>query len=573
MTTTAPTPTDQRIAEFPNPTCRSAHLWEQLATARAATRAVALYGHTSDVFVADNGHLVRIEEYLAHFSAANGATLLVCDRGRRIRCVMPPGVPAAGPPIDVTATDPAALVDQVIRDLSTREAPTTILVDWVCQALAADDGELLRTLTEVPGTPELTGRGHQLIVVFRTGDPPRQLTALPGWAVVEVGLPDVAERTYILARAHARTPVPLQPDLDVPGVATTLGGTDADGLLRLANEARRRRPLTVERLIEVKATEIARTAAGTLEVARGPAPNGLAGMPALRYHVESSLTAGVPIGNLLLAGVPGVGKTYSFRWLAQRLGLPPVRFGQLRGGIVGQTEERFAQARRALRGNAPGVVFIDEADQTGFGRRRVNLDSGVSDRLRAGMLELLNDAEEDGILYVLATNDPAGIDVAGLDRLTVLPALHPSAQESFEILTLAAQRAGWSIDEDGATALLTQHDQLLTGRQLVRLLQWAMRYSALAGHPGQVTAADLREAIADSIDVVDRSSHEYMALSALCLAGSKSALPWVAAKRLGEPSELPPYLVPFVASSGEIDMARLHARLSELEQAGHGFVR
>jgi len=554
------------------PSFRSMRLWRALEAARAARRAVVLTGHTSDVLVCPGrGNLVRLPEYLAFFAAEHGGELVVVDARHGCRQLTPPGARCPSEPIGFPPASVRDLLDQVIASLGSHGSQVTILVDWACLELAADGGDLLRNLLEVPANPELSGAVHQLILVFRTEPPPRQLTAMPGFATINVDLPDSGERQYVLCETHDRSPVPLQAGSDVASVAVTLGGVDNDGLLRTAHEARAGIPLSSARMSEIKAAEIERTSGGTLVVDRSPAPNGLAGMAGLRLYLESCLAASMPLGAVLLAGVPGVGKTYSFRYLAQRLGLPALTFGQLRGGIVGQSEQNWERARRCLEANAPAVLLLDEVDLMGLGRRGTNLDSGVSDHLRTGILELANAGADLGITFVMATNNPAGMDPAGLDRCTVIPCLHPCLDESVEIIALAAEREGWELDAQGAREVLAARSALTTGRQLVRLLRRAARRAATAGHPHRIVTEDLRLAEADSLDVSDQFAQEYMALSALALADSQEVFPWVAAGRLGEPDQVPAYVTPLLDGERALDSAAMHARIAQLKSAGHGF--
>ena len=342
---------------------------ESLTKARAARRAVALTGHTGDVLVAPSGNLVRLPEFLATWAARQGCDFLHLDSRHGGRRIVPPGWTPAGSPLSFTPAAMLELLNTATHTLPHHPRPVVVSLDWSCLELAADDGDLLRTLLEVPTDPTLSSNGHQLIVVFKTDPPPRQLTVMPGFALVEVGLPDAGERRYVMSESHKHAAIPLEPGLTVNGVAMTLGGIDADGLLRTAHEARAGRPLSSARLISIKADEIERVAGGTLFVVdRTAPPNGLAGMAGLRYYRQSCLQAGMQPDAILLAGVPGVGKTHSFRWLAHQMGLPAVFFGQLRGGIVGETETNFHRARRSLEANAPAVLLLDEVNQIGLGR-------------------------------------------------------------------------------------------------------------------------------------------------------------------------------------------------------------
>ncbi len=553
-------------------TARSAQLAADLELARAGRRAVILSGHTSDVFVErQEGKVVRLPEFLAIQAAQQGLELVLLDSRRGARQIVAPGSVA---PMATLNAQPAPMLDLLETTLDVmgrRGMPVRLVAEWCCLELAADNGDLLRAFLEVPTSPVLSSGGHQLVLVFRTSDPPRELTVMPGFRSISVGLPDALERKYVMGQSHERSPIPLEEGLEVPGVATMLGGLDNDGLLRTGYEARAGAPLSVRRIADIKAHEIERVAGGTLLVHRGELPNGLAGMAGLRYYLESCLRAEVPLDPILLAGVPGVGKTYSFRWLAQELGLPAVSFGQLKGGIVGETEANFERASRSLKANAPACLLLNEVDQCGLGKRGHNLDAGVSDHLRARILELVNEARERGITVVMATNNPAGMDPAGLDRVVVVPCLHPTTTEAVEIMVLAADREGFQLDSEAAREMLVGRGGLVTGRQLVRLLRRAARHAATAGHAGLIQGDDLRSAAADGLDITNRDAQEYMALSALTLAESQECLPWVAAARLGEPIEVPPYLRALLQADGVLDMQAVHSRVDQLRSSGHGF--
>ena len=184
---------------------------------------------------------------------------------------------------------------------------------------------------------------------------------------------------------------------------------------------------------------------------------------------------------------------------------------------------------------------------------------------------MTNAAPGLGITFVMATNNPAGMDPAALDRVLVVPCLHPSTNESIEIMILAAEREGWTLDVNAAREVLSSRASLNTGRQLVRLLRRAARHAAAVGHPKQIDGDDLRAAAAVGLDVSDQAVQEYMALSALLLADSAEVFPWVAAGSLGEPVELPSYLRPLLDRNGQLDMSAVHARVHQLRSAGHGF--
>jgi hypothetical protein len=357
--------------------------------------------------------------------------------------------------------------------------------------------------------------------------------------------------------------------VDLDHLALTLGGVDADTLLRLAEESRGS-AVDSDRIGEVKSAEITRTAAGTIEVLR-TGDGKLAGLWNLRYYLAGRQAAKLPIGPVLLCGPPGCGKTLSFLWLARQLGLPAVKLGQLRGPFVGTSEENWLRARRTLEACSPVCVLLDEVEMIGLGVRGANMDSGVSDRMREGLLGILNDASDLGIVFVLASNNPAGIDVAGINRAMVLPVLNPTVNEAVEILMIEANKRLWALESSAALEVLTGRKELLTGRGLVRLLHSAAVIAARHERAGTILAEDVQSAFDLSLEAGDSPRQEYMALCALAHAESRDAWPWVAAMALGHTPEIPPYVLQLMDSMGELNLVSLRQRIDDLKAAGYGF--
>jgi proteasome-associated ATPase len=129
-------------------------------------------------------------------------------------------------------------------------------------------------------------------------------------------------------------------------------------------------------------------------------------------HPEVVATYGLRLmRGLILAGVPGVGKTLIAAAIANYLSemrsetrFLHVKPGSLRGMYYGETEGRirdlFAVARRA-----PGlvIIFFDELDN--FGARGMGPGQHIDDRVMAALLEELNGlASADNVLCIGATN-------------------------------------------------------------------------------------------------------------------------------------------------------------------------
>lgn len=108
------------------------------------------------------------------------------------------------------------------------------------------------------------------------------------------------------------------------------------------------------------------------------------------------------VRRLLCAGLPGTGKSYSARWLAQKLGCECVRLSipALKAGIVGASEGNLRRAFRvidSMAAYAPLVVVLDEIDTIA----RDGLDGGTSSGMFAELLTWLQESTSQAL--VLAT--------------------------------------------------------------------------------------------------------------------------------------------------------------------------
>ena len=107
---------------------------------------------------------------------------------------------------------------------------------------------------------------------------------------------------------------------------------------------------------------------------------------------------------VLMAGVPGVGKSYSAKWLAKRLGCECVRISipALKAGIVGQSEGNLRRCMRtldAIAKHSPLVVVVDEIDSIA----RDGMDGGTSSGMFSELLTWLEESKERSQAIVIAT--------------------------------------------------------------------------------------------------------------------------------------------------------------------------
>ncbi len=115
---------------------------------------------------------------------------------------------------------------------------------------------------------------------------------------------------------------------------------------------------------------------------------------------------------IILLGPPGTGKTCFCRALGNQTGMMvlEMEMAALFGGRVGDSEKLMAAAIRAIKANAPCILFVDEIEKalSGVGGRGGD-DGGTTKRSMAQFLKFLSDERPPGVYVVATCNDITSI--------------------------------------------------------------------------------------------------------------------------------------------------------------------
>lgn len=497
----------------------------------------------------------------------------------------PDGPKARVPSLD-TAIPPSIALDTIFEQCSGEdEEPTLILIDWV-EAQVSDDGQgfhgdaarIIEQLASKATDQEWIGQGHRIALLARTGQPDQRLLRLPGFPLVELGLPDEDERALALTlmQASTRKPLALADGLSAEHAARLAGGLTIDALSRMRHRHSDQNPITISALVAGKNQQITAAAGSTL-VVHTDLPDlatDVAGMPQVKRRMAEATRRGRFSQRLILTGPPGVGKSWVAKALAASAGLPALELGRVEAKWVGESQDNLRRAFDVLTANLPACLILDEVDQSVLARRGSGSggDGGdgasVKGDLRNMFFTFLGDNAAAGLMVVAMTNRPDLLDEASADRFEMVPIVHPSPNEAAEIVRIQTRRMGIDVaDDDGAIKVLEASGETYSGRQLVRLADTADISRSEAGR-SHVELQDWMWAEADTIESLG-AGEELMALLAIATASNRRLLPWIAAAHAEQPYRMPTYLEPFVRTDGSVDFPALNARINEL-RGRHG---
>jgi transitional endoplasmic reticulum ATPase len=566
---------------------RTLRFEQDIDNARQARCQVLVTGPgVNDILVDADERSLRLPAIMQGFCHRRGLGLVTYRLGAGVTA-LPTLVGGGAIKVRPCATDdhPSQAVARILADLRAAATPAVFMIDYADTLLDADRTptldmslliEHLQVLTaDVPGWQEF---GLQLVLVDRGGGVNRRIVNHPGVRTVIVGPPDEVESTIFIRRAamaKATSRLYLDPDLD-----GAEAGRLTRGLLNLTTHSERlastaSAPLTATRISAVKSDEIRELSRGTLELMSDQATFGtdVAGLPSVRLYLQDAKRIDKKTLRVLLSGPPGTGKTLCATAIGALLQVPVVRFGAILNEYLGASERNMTRALHVLRAMAPLVLFIDEADQRGLGSRgRGGEGHEAYQNLRGMLFEFMGDTGADtGISVVAATNVPSRLDEAARSRFSsLLPVLFASETELAQIMAIHARRAGYVIDGDltpTVSTFMATHDIALSGRSALDVVEDAR---ILAGrHRRQtITPGDVANALTRHVGNDWTVAAEYSTLTSLASVQKVDAWPWVAAHELGDQYDVPGVLRQYFSSNGQLDLSRVHARISTLEAAG-----
>lgn len=110
---------------------------------------------------------------------------------------------------------------------------------------------------------------------------------------------------------------------------------------------------------------------------------------------------------VLIAGLPGSGKSLMAKYVAQEFGIPLIQFkmDMVLQGFVGASEQRLNRILKLFEASAPCVIWLDEIEKELAGMQGSGeTDSGVNKRCLAKLLNWMQENEESCFICATANN-------------------------------------------------------------------------------------------------------------------------------------------------------------------------
>jgi len=391
---------------------------------------------------------------------------------------------------------------------------------------------------------------------------------------VRLRQPDVEEKkTFLSASVALYTAARFEPGMTPDGVANLTANTPNRGLETLLRASHRgNRAVTAKELLAQKAKDVEQLSEGTLELLDTERVNdsalygrNIATASRIMERLSCGLIEANPHmpANVLLAGPPGTGKTELTKKTARDGRAAAYLMHSPKGPYVGMTE-RLARQQQLLLGQwTPNVALCDEiTEQFPLERSDFDGDSGASRAVMGQLLTSLSDESRRGkALLIATTNCPWRIGAAMRSRFTIIPVLHPLAEDFPGILTSIAEKVkpGTNLDQHNAQvqeAARLFYEKGANPRHIRASLSIAVVLQ------GDLQAKSVLFAAHDLCSSTDLASAVYADYWAIRCCSSRSFFPWAP-----DPSAypFPKHLVDVVNPvSGEVHDSELNRRIEEL---------
>lgn len=387
----------------------------------------------------------------------------------------------------------------------------TLIPNTDITSMTEEDRYCLVTLNRWSHDPIFTqGDVSILILTENLSDINLSLRRSPSTVKVSIPIPDESIRKSFLEFLERKEELILESRLNSGRMAKLTSGLNLINLNQIAAESfQEDKPVTLEYLKKKKKEIIENEAAGLLEfIETSHNLSFVSGHDFVKSRFYSAVKAikqgrmdVLPMG-YLISGAIGTGKSFMVTAFAEDIGIPMVKFMNIRSKWNGVSESNLEKALIILKAMAPVGVMIDEADAF-LGDRNQEGDAGTSNRIFAQIASFMGNTEYRGkILWFLLSSRPdlIPIDLKRQGRAEEHLALfYPETTEQKEdLFQTLIKKLKLKIQKFPISDLLKKYHFNSSGADIEAILIRAKFNAAMNSHI-TVTKQDLEETMRDFI--------------------------------------------------------------------------
>jgi len=189
------------------------------------------------------------------------------------------------------------------------------------------------------------------------------------------------------------------------------------------------------------------------------------------------------IRGLLMAGVPGCGKTAIAKAMANEMNMNilMVEATDLKGSLVGQSEAKVGRLLEIAKAAAPLIVFIDEAEKL-LGKSEGLHDGGAHDAVLGQFLTFMQE-DDSGVMFVFTANNMDKFSPELVDRFEGRFFIDlPEPEEREEIIKIHLGLRKQDVDDFDVDALVKKTAKF-SGRNIEDGIEEAMTVSFSEDRP------------------------------------------------------------------------------------------
>ena len=364
----------------------------------------------------------------------------------------------------------------------------------------------------------------------------QRLVRSPSTVKVNIPYPDEKVRQSFLEFLKRKEELFLESRLTPQRMARVTSGLNLMNLNQMAAETfQEDKPISMDYLKIKKKEMIENEAAGLIEFVETEHDLSLvSGHDFVKKRFRSAAKAikqgrldVLPMG-YLVSGPIGTGKSFMVTAFAGEIGIPMVKFRNLRSKWHGVTESNLERALTILKAMSPVGVMIDEADAF-LGSRHEEGDSGTSNRLFAQIASFMGNTEYRGkIIWFLLTCRPdlIPIDLKRQGRAEEhLSLFYPdTAAEKEDLFKILVKKLKIKIQDFSISDLLKKYHFQSSGADLEAILIRAKFKAAMENHV-ILTKKDVEETIKDFVPPAYPHEIELQNLVAVLECTSKEMIP------------------------------------------------